>query len=114
MIITLFGDLVVKPGKENEEERIYQKLKPIVEAMPGFISMKSYVADDGEELGVIRFDSRESLDEWMHEGEHAAAQKLGPEIYERFWIQTAETYREYRWEGDMRIEEDLTPLFTAH
>ena len=47
MIITLFGDLVVKPGKENEEEGIYQKLKPIVEAMPGFISMKSYVADDG-------------------------------------------------------------------
>ena len=50
----------------------------------------------------------------MHEGEHAAAQKLGLEIYERFWIQTAETYRECRWEGDMRIEEDLTPLFTAH
>jgi heme-degrading monooxygenase HmoA len=41
MIITLFGDLVVRPGKEEEEERIYLKLKPIVEAMPGFISMKS-------------------------------------------------------------------------
>jgi len=37
----------VRSGKEDEEESIYQKLKPIVEAMPGFISMKSYVADDG-------------------------------------------------------------------
>jgi heme-degrading monooxygenase HmoA len=112
MIITLFGDLVVRPGKEEEEERIYLKLKPIVEAMPGFISMKSYVADDGEELGVIRFDSRESLDKWMHEGAHAAAQKRGPEIYEGFWIQTAETYREYRWQDESRIEGDLTYLFT--
>jgi heme-degrading monooxygenase HmoA len=112
MTITLFGDLVVRPGKEDEEERIYLKLKPIVEAMPGFISMKSYVADDGEELGIIRFNSRESLDQWMNEGEHAAAQKLGPEIYAGFWVQTAETYREYRWEGDRRIEGDLAQLFT--
>jgi hypothetical protein len=48
----------------------------------------------------------------MHEGAHAAAQKRGPEIYEGFWIQTAETYREYRWEDESRIEGDLTYLFT--
>jgi antibiotic biosynthesis monooxygenase (ABM) superfamily enzyme len=112
MIITLFGDAVVRPGKEAREERLHQKLESIVEAMPGFISMKYYVADDGEEIGVIRFDSRESLDGWMKEGSHAAAQTLGPTFYERFWIQTAETYREYRWEGEKRIEEDLTYLFT--
>lgn len=113
MVITLFGAIVVKPGKESDEDEIYTKLRPLLDAMPGFISMKSYVADDGEELGVIRFDSRESLDAWMNEGTHAAAQKRGPEIYEGFWIQTAETYREYKWEGETRTEGDLTDLFAG-
>jgi heme-degrading monooxygenase HmoA len=111
MVITLFGETVVKPGMEEREATIADKLYAILEAMPGFISMKSYRADDGEEIGIIRFDSRESLEEWMSEGEHAAAQKIGHEIYERFWIQTAETYREYTWDNGRRTEGDLTHLF---
>lgn len=111
MVITIFGDVVVKAGMEEREERIADRLYSILEAMPGFISMKSYRADDGEELGVIRFDSRESLDEWMNEGAHAAAQKIGHEVYESFWVQTAETYREYTWDNGTRTEGDLTQLF---
>ncbi len=111
MIITLFGDVVVRPGKEEAEAKFVDKLSPILHAMPGFISIKSYVADDGEELGVIRFDSREHLDQWMQESLHADAQDVADQIYERFWVQTAETYREYSWENGIHKGEDLTYLF---
>jgi heme-degrading monooxygenase HmoA len=111
VIISLFGDTVVKPGKEGESARLVEKLDPILRSIPGFISYKSYRADDGEEIGIIRMESRGALDEWVHEGVHGAAQKVADQIYERFWVQSAETYREYAWENGNRTDGDLTSLF---
>jgi heme-degrading monooxygenase HmoA len=111
MVITVFGDTVVKPGKEKAEDKLVEELDPILRAMPGFISIKAYRGEDGEEIGIIRFDSRRSLDAWMRESLHAKAQDVADQIYERFWIQTAETYREYTWVNGKHTDGDLTHLF---
>jgi heme-degrading monooxygenase HmoA len=111
MIISLFGGVVVKPDKEADEARLTDKLSPILRSIPGFISSKNYRGDDGEEIGVIRMASREALDAWVNEGVHASAQKIADEIYERFWVQSAETFRESTWENGKRIDGDLTGLF---
>jgi len=111
MIVTLFGNVVVKEGQEEGEARLSDKLLPILSGMPGFISYKNYRADDGEEVGIIRFDSRESLDAWVHEGVHGAAQRVAADFYETFWVQTAETYREYTWANGAHVDGDLTDLF---
>ncbi len=111
MVITIFGDTVVKPGKEAEDARLTEKLEPILRSMPGFISYKSYRADDGEEIGIIRMETREALEDWVHEGVHGSAQKIADQIYERFWVQSAETYREYTWENGKHTDGDLTTLF---
>ena len=69
--------------------------------------------DDGEEVGVIRFDSRESLDKWLHEGEQLAAHAGASEFYESFWVEDAETYREYAWQhGGHADAADVTSLFS--
>ncbi len=111
MIISLFGDVVVKAGKEDEEALLTDKLSPILRSIPGFISSKTYRADDGEEIGIVRMESREALESWVHEGVHGSAQKIGDQIYERFWVQSAETYREYTWENGKRTDGDLKHLF---
>ncbi len=111
MVITLFGNVVVVPGKEAEEAKLSNRLRPILERMPGFISYKVYVADDGEEVGIIRFDSREHLDAWAADGVHGAAQRIASDFYESFWVQTTETYREYRWKKGVHVDGDLTDLF---
>ena len=111
MIITLFGDTIVKPGKEEEEARLSDKLDPILRSMPGFIAFKSYQADDGEEIGIIRFESRDTLDAWVNEGVHGSAQRIADQVYERFWVQSAETFREYTWERGTKTDGDLTSLF---
>jgi len=112
MIISVFGDVVLKPGKEQAEAKLVDQLDPILRAMPGFISGNAYVGENGEEIGIFRFDSRKSLDEWMKQSLHAEFQKqMGDSIYERFWIQTAETYREYTWENGKHVDGDLTHLF---
>jgi len=111
MIVSLFGDVVVKLGKEEEEARLTDKLSPILRSIPGFISSKTYRADDGEVIGLVRMESREALDAWVSEGVHGSAQKIADQIYERFWVQSAETYREYTWDNGTRTDGDLTSLF---
>jgi antibiotic biosynthesis monooxygenase (ABM) superfamily enzyme len=112
MVICLFGATRVRPGMEEREARLHDEAYSVVESMPGFISYESYTAEDGEEVGIIRFDSRESLDTWAHDGKHLAVQAMAPEIYEYFWIQDAETYREYTWAEGIHTDGDLTGLFT--
>ena len=112
MIVTLFGGLALAPGMEGEESRLSAELREAARQHPGFISIKHYRADDGEQVRIIRFSSREALDDWMrHEG-HLRAQKAEPPIYQSFWIQSAETFREYRVDGSDRVEGDLTDLFS--
>ena len=114
MVICIFGNTIVKPEKEEAEATWSTRLESVLRAMPGFISSKYYTAEDGEEVGLIRFDSRESLDAWAHEGLHLRAQAIAPEIYERFWVQDVETYREYTWEAGVHTDGDLTELFLEH
>ncbi len=111
MIISLFGGTVVRPGMGDEEARLAAKLDPILRAMPGFISYKSYRADDGEEIAISRFESREAIDAWVHEPTHVAVQKAADQIYEHLWVQTAETYRQATYESGKRTDGDLTHLF---
>ena len=111
MVICIFGNTIVKAGKEDAEAGWSARLEPILRSMPGFISSKSYTAEDGEEIGLIRFDSPESLYAWAHEGVHGQAQAVAGEIYESFWVQDVETYREYTWERGVHTDRDLTELF---
>jgi hypothetical protein len=47
----------------------------------------------------------------MNQSLHAEFQKkMADQIYERFWIQTAETYREYTWENGKHGRRSHAPL----
>jgi hypothetical protein len=51
MVIRLFGGIRVRPGMEDRERRLAEKLSSAVEAMPGFISQSTYPAAGGDEIG---------------------------------------------------------------
>lgn len=111
MIVSLFGDTRVRPGREEREARLVEEMEPILRAMPGFISYKYYEAEDGEGIGIIRFETREQLDAWVHEGRHGQMQAVANDYYESFWVQSAEVYREYAWRDGVKTTEDLTDFF---
>ena len=48
VIISIFGDTVVKAGMEEDEATLDARLEPVLRGLPGFISYKTYVAEDGE------------------------------------------------------------------
>ena len=97
MIICLFG-ATYRDRRDKELEReldavLYEQLRTI----PGFMSFHVYTAAGGEVLGVVRFETREALEAWRNDAVHRSVWKHAPELYESFWIQNCETYREYGW-----------------
>jgi len=64
--------------------------------LPGFIDFKSFVADDGEHVAVIRWESQETLRGWTDDLRHVVAQRMGREKwYEYFRVEVAEVVRSY-------------------
>ncbi|MGH7336868.1 MAG: antibiotic biosynthesis monooxygenase family protein, partial [Myxococcota bacterium] len=81
MVVVTFRNRFA-PGIDQQQygQRAW-KLFEIVAAMPGFRGIRSYAAEDGEQLSVIEFDSHESLAAWRDHAEHRIAQELGKQKY---------------------------------
>jgi heme-degrading monooxygenase HmoA len=114
MVICLFGTRY-KDGWDRELEACLDAM--LLEALrkvDGFISFHLYTADDGEVLGVIRFDTKDALEAWRSDPTHRSAWPHAPDFYDCFWIQNAETYREYVWKPDCgRTGEDMRERFRS-
>ncbi|HJP67821.1 MAG TPA: hypothetical protein VJ846_02875 [Sphingomicrobium sp.] len=67
----------------------------IVSGLPGFLTVKSFKAIDGEELTVFRFASEEALDAWRTHPEHVGTMKRGhAEFYASGFLQICKVIRE--------------------
>jgi heme-degrading monooxygenase HmoA len=83
---------------DGELDRTFDRMREIVVTIPGFISYKSYAAEDGEELEVARFESEEALDAWRSFPEHLEAQRRGrDEFFDEYWVQVCVPIRQYRF-----------------
>ena len=95
-----------REGYDRQEyERRSLRMDEIVNAMPGFLGGKTYSAEDGEDITVLRFDSLASLDEWRNQPEHLETQRRAREdFYEYYWVHVTETVREYEFtDGQRRV-----------
>ena len=74
----------------------------LMEAMarrqPGFISFKSYVADDGEALALSEWEDENAALAWRRVAEHSAAQSRGrSEFYEDYTLFACKNPRIHRF-----------------
>jgi heme-degrading monooxygenase HmoA len=97
MIMTIFSRLRL------EHEAVYYemaaKMRELAEKMPGpgFISFKTFKAEDGERVSIIEFASEETLRAWREHPEHRRAQALGrTEFYAEYRIQVCRIERKCR------------------
>ena len=85
MVVTVFRSRLRAEGRD-EFHALAARMLRTAESMPGFVSYKSYVAEDGERASIIEFESAEHLRAWREHPDHQAAMKIGRERY----------YEEYR------------------
>ena len=93
MVVTVFR---ARLRLENAEAyfKLAGELGREAETMPGFVSRKVYIAEDGERLTVVEFESWETHRAWAEAPRHRAAQKLGREqFYAEYSIQVCESQR---------------------
>jgi heme-degrading monooxygenase HmoA len=79
----------------DEYDRLGERMYNIVSRLPGFLSVKSFKAADGEELTVFRFASEEALEAWRTHPEHVETMKRGhAEFYASGFLQICRVIRE--------------------
>ncbi|MCH7707824.1 MAG: antibiotic biosynthesis monooxygenase, partial [Myxococcales bacterium] len=68
---------------------------------PGFVSFKSFAAEDGERVSLIEFESRDAAHQWGDHAEHRDAQKLGRErFFSEYTIQVCPPLRTAEFRRD--------------
>src|SRR5215813_11411774 len=94
--VIVIGDLKRRDDAPLDEYlRLAERMYNIVSHLPGFLSVKSFKATDGEELTVFRFASEEALEAWRTHPEHIEAMKRGhAEFYASGRLQICKVVRE--------------------
>ena len=94
--VIVVGELKLREGAAMDEfDRLGTRMYDIVSQMPGFLSAKSFKADGGEEIAIIRFASEEALEAWQTHPEHVETMKRGHnEFYAKVFFQISKVIRE--------------------
>jgi heme-degrading monooxygenase HmoA len=93
----------LREGADSEAySKTSRRMHELVEEIPGFISIKAYTGEDGEEIDLVRFANEEALRLWKEQPEHREAQRRGrEEFYDRYSVQACKVVRDY----EFRIED---------
>lgn len=102
MILTIFRSRL-KQGITREYDEQVQITAPLAEASPGFLGHKMFVADDGERITVVEFESLEAQRAWSLTHEHKEAAKSGRRhFYANYKIQICSVLRESSFSAEWR------------
>ena len=93
-IVTVFRSRVRKETL-GEYVPLAARMSELAQKMPGYIAHKGFVADDGERVTIVEFESEEAHRAWAQHAEHVAAKKKGRStFYAEYKIQICKVERE--------------------
>ena len=69
MIVTVFRSRL-RPGVQEEYGPMAARMSAMAKTIPGYVSHKGFVAEDGERLTLVEFDSEDALREWRIHPDH--------------------------------------------
>ncbi len=88
----------LRPGVDEAYGPLAERMVELVEAMPGFQSLKTFAADDGERVSIFEFETMEALEAWRAHPEHREAQRRGrDELYAEYELVVCEAPRRLRF-----------------
>lgn len=100
-VVVIFKTHPREEADRAEYEKTSTRMRDLVSQIPGFISIKGYTGEDGEELDIVRVETETALEAWRTQPEHRAAQMRGrKEFYDHYWVQACRVFREYEFSLD--------------
>jgi heme-degrading monooxygenase HmoA len=76
MVVTIFRSRL-RPEAADEYASWATRMSELAEAMPGYVSRKTFVAEDGERVTIVEFESEEHQHAWSVHPEHRRAKDKG-------------------------------------
>jgi heme-degrading monooxygenase HmoA len=100
MVVIVFRSRI-REGVDRELTEVGGRMYELASSMPGYISYKDFVAEDGENVSIIEFESLETLAAWREHPEHKAAQQRGREaFFSEYHIQVCSPVRDYSFRSE--------------
>jgi heme-degrading monooxygenase HmoA len=99
MIVTVFRSRLM-PGVKEEYVTLADRMSELARTMPGYISHKGFLAEDGERLTVVEFESEEGMRAWRTNADHVAKKKGRQSYYSEYSVQICDVVRESKYRRD--------------
>jgi len=97
MVVVIFRSRVRSDRLAEYYERV-EEMAALARAMPGYISDKGFMSEDGERVSIHEWESEEALKAWRDHPEHKNMQQYGREqFYEEYTLQVMNSPRESRF-----------------
>lgn len=94
MILTVFRSRL-KPEAQPEYGEWAARMSALARQMPGYRSHKVFIAEDGERVTIVEFESEEAHRAWSAHPEHGQAKSKGRrDFYLEYKIQVCSVLRE--------------------
>jgi len=98
MMVVVFRARRTPEGEGPEYQKWSLRMSELARQMPGYISHKGYVAEDGERVTLFEWESAETLHAWATHPEHVPVQRLGRQkFYTQYHLQVCELVRESKF-----------------
>jgi heme-degrading monooxygenase HmoA len=99
MIVTVVRSRLA-PSVQDEYDPMAREMSELARSIPGHISHKGFVAEDGERVTIVEFESEKALHEWKVHPRHLEAKRLGfTKFYSTFSYQTCNVIHARSWES---------------
>jgi heme-degrading monooxygenase HmoA len=100
MLVTIFRNRL-KPENLEDYYATAKRMSEIARTMPGYISHKTFTAEDGERVTIVEFADEASQRGWATEMRHVEAKKKGrADFYTEYKLQICEVKRETVFTAD--------------
>ena len=116
MLVILFRSKLT-PDAGQDYSAMNDELERLVRQQPGFISVKSFEAEDGERLTVVWWRDKESLRAWRNLPRHLEAQATGWQKWYEYYkmeVATVERTSNFARPSNAGVEAGETFMPAAH
>jgi heme-degrading monooxygenase HmoA len=94
MVLTIFRNRL-KPQNVDEYYAWAARMSALARTMPGYVSHKTFAAEDGERVTIVEFADEASQRGWSTEMQHVEAKKKGrADFYTEYKLQVCSVVRE--------------------
>ncbi len=98
MIVTVFRNRL-RADNQAEYFDAVKRMSDLARTMPGYVSHKTFTAEDGERVTIVEFADEASQKAWAVHAQHMAAKSRGREaFYSEYSIQVCSVVRDSRWQ----------------